>query len=60
MRRFLQNLETTWLTKNHRPEDVVIAVMGVTGSGKSTFISHFVESIPVSHTLRLDEWVHSN
>ena len=30
-----------------RPDDIVIAVMGVTGSGKSTFISHFSDDMPV-------------
>lgn len=35
-----------------RPNDIVIAVMGVTGSGKSTFISHFSEKMPaVGRTL---------
>jgi putative protein kinase ArgK-like GTPase of G3E family len=26
-----------------RPEDIVIAVMGITGVGKSTFISHLTD-----------------
>jgi hypothetical protein len=53
------------LTESRRPEDVVIAVMGITGSGKSTFISHFVEGVPVGHTLEacgffnLCKWVRS-
>jgi len=34
-----------------RPGDIVIAVMGITGSGKSTFISHFAEGVIIGHTL---------
>lgn len=35
-----------------KPNDIVIAVMGITGSGKSTFISHFSEEIaPIGRTL---------
>lgn len=34
-----------------RPGDIVIAVMGITGSGKSTFISHFVDGVTVGHGL---------
>lgn len=33
-------------------EDIYIAVMGVTGAGKSTFISHCTEAeVPVGHNL---------
>lgn len=35
-----------------RPQDVVIAVMGVTGAGKSTFISHLTtENVGIGHGL---------
>ncbi|KAM0476109.1 hypothetical protein ACHAPX_006526 [Trichoderma viride] len=34
------------------PDDVVIAVMGVTGAGKSTFISLFAEDAQVGHGLQ--------
>lgn len=36
---------------NITPKDIVIAVMGITGSGKSTFISHFAEGVVIGHTL---------
>jgi hypothetical protein len=36
-----------------RAEDVVIAIMGVTGTGKSTFIQQLVQSgVKVGHSLR--------
>ncbi|PON28998.1 hypothetical protein TGAM01_v202106 [Trichoderma gamsii] len=34
------------------PEDVVIAVMGVTGAGKSTFISLFADDAQIGHGLQ--------
>lgn len=34
-----------------KPEDIVIAVMGITGSGKSTFISYFAEDVIIGHGL---------
>jgi len=35
-----------------RPEDIVIAVMGITGSGKTTFINHFSEKeLMIGHGL---------
>ncbi|KAL7892232.1 P-loop containing nucleoside triphosphate hydrolase protein [Trichoderma sp. TUCIM 5745] len=34
------------------PDDVVIAVMGVTGAGKSTFISLFAEDAQIGHGLQ--------
>lgn len=34
------------------PEDVVIAVMGITGAGKSTFINHLVDQdVKIGHEL---------
>jgi GTP-binding protein EngB required for normal cell division len=40
------------LTLFPRNEDVVIAVMGVTGAGKSTFISQLTkEEVVVGHSL---------
>ena len=36
----------------YRPQDVVIAVMGMTGAGKSTFISHLTnENVGIGHGL---------
>ncbi|KLU90319.1 hypothetical protein MAPG_09283 [Magnaporthiopsis poae ATCC 64411] len=35
-----------------RPDDMIIAVMGVTGVGKSTFISHFNPAVRIGDTLR--------
>lgn len=40
------------LTLNCRPDDVVIAVMGVTGAGKSTFISLFAKDAQIGHGLQ--------
>ncbi|KAF7553006.1 hypothetical protein G7Z17_g3936 [Cylindrodendrum hubeiense] len=34
-----------------KPGTIVIAIMGVTGSGKSTFISHFTSGVEISHGL---------
>lgn len=38
----------------YRENDTVIAVMGITGSGKSTFISKIVggDVVPIGHTLK--------
>lgn len=36
----------------HRQEDLVIAVMGLTGSGKSTFINYLAGDAVVGHTLK--------
>lgn len=36
-----------------KPDDILIAVMGITGSGKSTFISHCTEDVvPVGNHLQ--------
>lgn len=44
---------TNTVTTVNRSSDIVIAVMGVTGSGKSTFISQLVDQeVPVGHGLR--------
>lgn len=40
------------LTEYYRPDDVVIAVMGVTGAGKSTFISLFADDAQIGHGLQ--------
>ncbi|KAK4133946.1 hypothetical protein BT67DRAFT_422637 [Trichocladium antarcticum] len=42
--------ETTELPALH-PNDIVVAVMGVTGAGKTTFISHFAPEAKVGHGL---------
>ncbi|KJZ70206.1 hypothetical protein HIM_10392 [Hirsutella minnesotensis 3608] len=34
-----------------KPDDTVVAVMGITGAGKTTFISHFAPEARVGHTL---------
>lgn len=34
-----------------RPNDIVIAIMGLTGTGKSTFISHFCQTARIGHGL---------
>jgi len=34
-----------------RPDDIIIAVMGITGSGKTTFISHFTDNAEIGHNL---------
>jgi signal recognition particle receptor subunit beta len=35
-----------------RPDDIIIAVMGITGSGKTTFISHFADKdVEIGHGL---------
>jgi hypothetical protein len=39
------------LTRRTRPGDIVIAVIGIICSGKSTFISHFADGVVVGHTL---------
>lgn len=45
----MENQELTYLS---RPDDIVIAVMGVTGSGKSTFIQYFTEEpLHIGHSL---------
>jgi ABC-type proline/glycine betaine transport system ATPase subunit len=43
---------TTTRLQDIRDDDVVIAVMGMTGSGKSTFISHFCRTARPDHGLR--------
>ena len=40
----------------YRPQDVVIAVMGMTGAGKSTFISYLTnENVGIGHGLEACE-----
>ncbi|KAK1757205.1 P-loop containing nucleoside triphosphate hydrolase protein [Echria macrotheca] len=43
--------ETKPVVPDIKPEDAVIAVMGVTGVGKSTFISHFSKTAVVGNDL---------
>lgn len=48
-------LLTSWIWLC-RSSDVVIAVMGITGSGKSTFISKLADQeVPVGHGLKSSE-----
>lgn len=46
---YAQLLPSTFcsLTLSRRPEDIVVAVMGVTGSGKATFVNH-LSDFPLS------------
>jgi predicted GTPase len=41
----------------YRPNDAVIGVMGVTGVGKSSFISLFAEDVVVGHSLEACEYL---
>ncbi|KAK3329121.1 P-loop containing nucleoside triphosphate hydrolase protein [Apodospora peruviana] len=45
------SVNTTQSVPDIRPEDIVIAVMGLTGVGKSTFISHFCNTAVVGDDL---------
>jgi len=36
----------------YRPGDIIIAVMGITGCGKTTFVNYFSSKpLPVGHSL---------
>ena len=47
-----QNATIKTETSRFRPDDIVIAVVGVTGAGKSTFISYYTdEEVEIGTTL---------